>query len=213
MRRCCSSLALPKTKNPALTSVVREPVATAAAYVRAFIRLPPRHPAATPLAVILERHCTSARSVATGNRFGNLLLTRANPKRSPKRLFRSHASRGRNISFGDDDYKERNDGLRERYFPNATSIAVTISSKSSFVHISAGLRHRVLLCCGKLRLVRPIITPCFRQSLTTEMATDSSTGWRVFLSATNSTPTNNPLPRTSPITACLSCNSRRLSIK
>ena len=42
-------------------------------------------PATTsPLAVILERHCPSTRSVVTGNRFGDLLPTSANLKEIPE---------------------------------------------------------------------------------------------------------------------------------
>ena len=59
--------------------------------------------ATPPSAVILERHCPSMRSMATGNRFGDLMLTGANLKEIPEGdYFVTTLARGRNISFEDD---------------------------------------------------------------------------------------------------------------
>ena len=59
-----------------------------------------RHP--PPLAVILERHCPSMRSIATGNRFGDLWQRAPYWKRSPKAIISNPLKREENISFEDD---------------------------------------------------------------------------------------------------------------
>ena len=64
------------------------------------------------ITVILERHCTSMRSVATGNRFGNLFgLARAILEEIPEcDYFAATLKRGRNISFEDDGLRREKRG-------------------------------------------------------------------------------------------------------
>ena len=67
----------------------------------AVIKLTPS--SSSTLAVILERHCPSMRSMATGNRFGDLLPTSANLKEIPEcDYFLTTLARGENISFEND---------------------------------------------------------------------------------------------------------------
>ncbi|CFN80785.1 Uncharacterised protein [Bordetella pertussis] len=66
---------------------------------------------------------------------------------------------------------------------------------------------------GSARVITPISTPCALHCATTRLASASETGVFAARSLTSSTPCSKPLPRTSPMTACLSASWRRHACK